>query len=339
MPGIYEHDSMFSVRERPWAGLGVTLDKHPKSIDDAIVKAGLDWEVVQRPILIPSEGIDMARWDDDDFDQDFDVEPIPGYYANVREDTGHPLGIVTARYKTVPNIEAFSFLSSIFGTEMQFETAGSLMNGRRVWVLMKIPDWIEVGGDQVAQYAFISNSHDGKSSVLLAVTPVRIICENMLQAAVRRAQQTYSIRHLGDPSKKIAEAAHALDVTVNYYAKFKDHGDKLALTKLADRRAKKLIEELIPMPDDLGDRAMANRSEARDMVMHLFKSGTIVGDLSTVPANAPNTAWALYNAATEYADWYRNERKEGGRFQRAIDDPDGFKHRAWEISCEAAGIK
>lgn len=333
--GIYEHDSMFSVRQTPWHGLGVILDKHPRNIDDAIKKAQLDWEVEQRPVLIPAfAGLNLD--DDGESEVDLDVIPVDGYYANVREDTGQTLGIVTERYQPVSNKEAFSFLASIFGSEMLFETAGSLMNGRRVWVMMKIPDFVEVGGDPIARYAFISNSHDGKSAVLLACTGVRIVCENTLLAALRGVQRTYTIRHLGNPSQKIAEARNALQVTINYYEQFKEAGDKLALAKLTDNSVRMLTEKLIPTEEGMGDRAAKNREEARQAIMHIYKEGTIVDGLSTRPENAPDTAWAFYNAATEWADWYRGERKAGGRFQRAIDDPDGFKNHAWKLAMEAA---
>lgn len=331
--GIKEFDGMFSVRERPWHGLGVVLDKHPKNIEDAIKKAGLDWTVEQRPVY--------AALNDDD--ENLVVEPVEGYFANIRQDTNTPLGIVSKRYKPVQNSEAFSFLSSLFGSEMHFETAGSLMNGRRVWVMMKIPDFVEVGGDAIGQYAFISNSHDGKSSVLLAVTPVRIVCQNTLNAGIRHAKRTYSIRHLGNPSMKLTEARHALDVTINYYEKFKGIGDALAQCKLTDRRVKNLIEKLIPIDQSMKERAARNREEAREAVKSLYKYGTIIEDgewrLSTRPENAPDTAWAFYNAATEYADWYRGEKKAGGRFQRSIDDPDGFKANAWELALDIANIR
>src|SRR3954470_13630989 len=122
--GLYEHDSMFSVYETPWHGLGLVPKKRPKSIDQAIGWAGLDWDVEQAPLRAKING---------------KMQEIPGYFVNYRKDTGEPLGIVTTRYQTVPNREAFSFLSNLFGSEMYFETAGSLMNGRRVWVMMKLP--------------------------------------------------------------------------------------------------------------------------------------------------------------------------------------------------------
>lgn len=339
MPAAVE--SMFSVREVPWHGLGAVLKKHPKSIDDALEKSGLDWDVVQRPIYVGTDDKgEVYRVEDENGD--------PKFLANMRTDTGDVLGIVTDRYTPVQNREAFSFLANLFGTEMMFETAGSLMEGRRVWVMMKLPDWVEVGGDPIGQYAFISNSHDGKSSVLCSLTPIRIVCMNTLGAAIRlakgqNASRSYTIRHLGNMSNKIAEARNVLDVTVNYYEQFKVVGDRLALAPVSEKRAKTMLEQMFPIDDSMKERAARNREEAREAVMSLFLTGQgpvekiRTGD--TRPQNALGTAWAFYNAATEYADYGRDERKEGGRFQRGLDDPDGLKNLTWGLVLDTVGEK
>lgn len=323
--GLKENDTMFSVRETPWHGLGAVLKKHPKTVEQAVKLAGLDWTVTQEPVYIK--------------DGRKSIE-VPGYFVNFREDTREPLGIVTSRYQPVQNIDAFSFLGSIFGSEMHFETAGSLMNGRRVWVLMKLPSWVEVGGDQIGQYAFVSNSHDGKSSVLVALTPIRIVCQNTEGAAVRlakgaNAQRTYQLRHTGNMSMKIAEARNVMQVTINYYEQFKEVGDRLALAKVGSKKAESFVKALLPTDQGMKERAARNRQEARDAVLSIFKGESPHPE--TV-GNAPGTMWCLYNAAVEYADWYRGERKEGGRFQRALDDPDGFKKNAWELALAGANL-
>lgn len=338
--GLTKTDSMFSVRETPWHGLGLVTDKYPKSIDQALKWAGLDWDVEQYPVAAKLNGDYKVLLDDPDGES-----PQPLYYVNVRSDTKEPLGIVTSRYQTVQNLSAFSFLNNLLGS-MMFETAGSLMGGRRVWVLMKLPEYVEVGGDPIGQYAFVSNSHDGKSSVLVALTPVRIVCMNTLSMALNRAkgrdaQRTYTLRHTGDMSTKLAEARNVLDVTVNYYQQFAEVGDKLALAKFSDQKAKKATELLFPKTDDLGDRAAKNRDEARRVVMDLFKVGQSAAVASTGdsrPQNALGTAWAWYNAATEFADHGRSERKPGGKFQRSIDDPDGLKSKSFEIALDLAGL-
>jgi phage/plasmid-like protein (TIGR03299 family) len=336
--GLTDKDGMFSVREVPWHQLGVVLDEHPKTIEEALKLASLDWDVIQRPakVVVPVIGhktkTRTITLDGRDGGE--------GYFVNIRSDTMDPLGVVSSRYTPVQNIEAFSFLASIFGTEMHFETAGSLMGGRRVWVLMRLPEFIEVGGDPIGPYSFIQNSHDGKSSVVTALTPVRIVCNNTLTAALSRAkgrdaQRTYTIRHLGNMEAKLAEARNVLQVAVNYYEQFKSLGDGLARVKASDRSVKGYLERLFPT-EGLGDRAAENREQARAVVRSIFTGNGPAGDTT---GDSPGTYWTLYNSATEYADWCREERKDGGRFQRSLDDPDAFKATAWDAILDATGVK
>lgn len=335
MPAAVE--TMFSVREVPWHGEGTILESHPKTIDEALVLAGLDWEVQQVPVQVRVAG---------------KLHKDPNVVANVRvrkgvnEDGSDEvtfLGVVTKKYKPVQNRSAFEFLANVYGTSMLFETAGSLHGGRRVWVLMKLPDYITVAGDQYLPYAFVSNSHDGKSSVLSACTPVKIVCSNTEQAAIRGAQRVYTLRHMGDMSTKIAEARNVLGVTVDYYKQFKAIGDKLGLEKLTDKRARNAVETILPYNEEKGDRAARNVDEARSAVMEIFKTGFLPGaeynDISnaTTLGNSAGTAWGLYNSITEYADWGRDVRLS--RWKRAVDDPDGLKARAFGVICSKVGVK
>ena len=45
--GITDSDSMFSVRETPWHGLGAVLERPPASVAEAIEASGLGWSVAQ----------------------------------------------------------------------------------------------------------------------------------------------------------------------------------------------------------------------------------------------------------------------------------------------------
>jgi len=154
--GIEANDTMFSVREMPWHGLGTVLDHYPGSIKEALELSGLDWNIVQKPVHQPMVttvgGHELTTY-----------QEVPNYFMNVREDTSDVMGVVTERYKPIQNHEAFSFMDNLIGSQMHYETAGSLYNGKKVWVLCKLPEHIQVAGDDVSQYVFISNAHDGKS--------------------------------------------------------------------------------------------------------------------------------------------------------------------------------
>ena len=150
--------------ETPW---NREFNPTPVSIEDALTAAGLDWEVLSKPAYY----LDNPEEVEEDEDAFLSVEPVPNYFVNVRSDNGVPLGIVTRRYSPFHNFQAFAWLGQIFGTEMDFVAAGDFMNSRRVWVLMKLPTFVEVAGEQIGQYAFVHTSHDGKHSVTASMTP------------------------------------------------------------------------------------------------------------------------------------------------------------------------
>ena len=109
-------ESMFYVRETPWHGLGTRVMEAPDS-RDALIAAGLDWNVVQEPIYTAENAL------------------INGYKANVRDSDRRVLGVVTDRYKVVQNQEAFAFTDELLGQGVRYETAGSLQDGRKVYHL------------------------------------------------------------------------------------------------------------------------------------------------------------------------------------------------------------
>jgi len=236
--GITNNDQMLSVRRVPWHGLGVVLDEYPTSIDEALGAAGLGWKVTHGDVLV----VGTPEWTDD-FDVKHPAELIlaRGFKANLREDTGEVLGIVSDEYEVVNNRDAFRFLDALIASELYFETAGSLWGGRRVWVLARLPEYVELGGDPSATYIYVANSHDGSMAVTAAVTPIRIVCANTLGAALRQAQQgasaqrTFRFRHTGNLQAKFAEARQVLGMTINYEKQFKKLADRLALAPISDR--------------------------------------------------------------------------------------------------------
>src|SRR5437588_3810473 len=236
--GITSKDQMYSVREMPWHRLGVVLDEYPKSIDEALDKAGLGWKVSHGNVLV----VKRPEWTDD-FGVKHEPELIPakGFKANVREDTGDVLGIVSDEYEVVDNRAAFAFLNALINSEMYCETDGSLWGGRRVWVLARLPEYVELGGDLSATYVYVANSHDGSMAVTAAVTPIRIVCANTLGAALRQAehgvtaQRTFRFRHTGNLQAKFAEARQVLGMTINYQQQFKELADRMAAEPITAR--------------------------------------------------------------------------------------------------------
>lgn len=151
-------ESMFYTRTAPWHGLGTRVLEAPAS-KEALVLAGLDWKVLQKS-LSTADGL-----------------PVPGFKANVRETDNRVLGVVTDRYKVVQNEDAFAFTDSLLGEGVTYETAGSLQDGRRTWILARLPQRYIISGDEMAPYLVFMNSHDG-SGVSRTVPVTRNLAES-----------------------------------------------------------------------------------------------------------------------------------------------------------------
>ena len=161
-------ETMFYVREKPWHGLGVEVKEAPTSAD-ALVYAGLDWAVMQENVY--TEGGIL----------------VPGYRVNLRSTDNAALGIVSDRYKVVQNEDAFQFTDDLLGEGVTYETAGALQGGRKVWMLARMPHRYIIAGDEIAPYLVVMNSHDGSSGIKVAMTPIRVVCQNTLNLEIGRA--------------------------------------------------------------------------------------------------------------------------------------------------------
>jgi phage/plasmid-like protein (TIGR03299 family) len=332
--GITDTDSMFSVssrRQPPWHGLGVVLDEYPKSIDEALEKAGLGWKVAHGDVLV----VKRPEWTDD-FGTKHPAELIPakGFKANVREDTGDVLGIVSDEYEVVDNRAAFAFLDALIGSDMHFETAGSLWGGRRVWVLARLPEYVELGGDLSATYVYVANSHDGSMAVTAAVTPIRIVCANTLGAALRQtdhgvnAQRTFRFRHTGNLQAKFAEARHVLGMTINYQMQFKELADRLALEPISEcALERRVLRHLWTIDENLGKVARGNRERTIEQVLAVCRGRGTAGDTT---GNSPGTKWVAFNAIAEHLDYGRRYTSRTSQVQRSFEDT-ALKQRALDL--------
>lgn len=223
-------ESMFYVRETPWHGLGTRVIEAPSS-EDALIAAGLNWNVIQEPIYTGEN------------------EPISGYKANVRDSDRRVLGVVTDRYKVVQNHEAFAFTDELLGQGVRYETAGSLQEGRKVWLLAHMPHEYIISGERISPYLLFSNTHDGSGAVRIALTPIRVVCNNTLNLALRTAERSWSMIHTGDIRSKMKEASDTLFKAERYMDELGKEFENLRMHKLSDQEVMDYIEILLPIED------------------------------------------------------------------------------------------
>ena len=268
-------ETMFYTREKPWHGLGTQVMEAPTSTA-ALSLAGLDWRVIQKPLLT------------------YDEIPVPGFKANVRDNDNQVLGVVTDRYTVVQNEDAFAFTDSLLGEGVTYETAGSLQNGRRTWILAKLPQRYIISGDEITPYLVFMNSHDGTGAIKAAMTPIRVVCQNTLNLALKTAKRTWSADHVGDIQGKMEDARYTLLYADQYMKELGKAIDALRRIKLSDRQVQEYIDALFPLPENATEAQTKNMLRLKEDMKARYHEAP---DLKDVGKNG----YRFINAVSDFA--------------------------------------
>ena len=217
---------------------------------DALRLAGLDWEVKQRSIQVCGGA------------------KIENFKANVRSSDG----------------------AVLIGGDVRYETAGSLQNGKKIWLLARMPAK-KIVGDDVEPYLCFSNTHDGSGAIRVCMTPIRVVCNNTLNLALNTASRSWSTKHVGDIDHKMQEARMCLEMADSYMGELAEYADRLANTKVTDDELNKLLDEMFPVDENDSDRKKNSVQKAKDEFMICYLRPDIAQFL--------NTGWGVVNAMSD----------------------------------------
>lgn len=307
-----EVETMFYTREKPWHGLGTMVQEAPDS-GAALELAGLDWKVIQRSIKT-QDGI-----------------PIAGFKANLRDTDDRVLGVVTDRYKVVQNGEAFAFTDGLLGEGVRYETAGSLQEGRRTWLLAKLPQRYIISGDEITPYLVFMNSHDGSGSIKAAMTPVRVVCMNTLNLALSTAKRTWSTNHTGNIAGKLEDARYTLLYAEQYMSELGKAIDHMSRIKLSDRQVCEYIDALFPLVDQPTEQQKKNLLHMKEDLKERYFDAP---DLKHVGKNAYRFVNAVSDFATHAKPLRERANYKESLFARTVDG-NAMIDKAYELVANA----
>ncbi len=277
-----------TARAAAWDVLGTRLDGVTGSID-AMHEADLaGWNVRKAPLTFASLT-----------DGKQTVGDVPDRFATIRNNpaTGGVdyLGVVGSHYTPIQNEAHAELLDAVVDVaDAKWEAAGASAGGKRVFMTMRLPDTVQIGGkDAVDLYLVALNSHDGNSSFRFMVTPVRVTCTNMQAAALKKAAATFSIRHTANAGREIQEAREALGLTYKYVEAFEAEAEAMLAKRYTNKQFDAYAAQLFNIVDE--GKASKRAIDNRDGLVSLYRdSETLTG--------IRGTRWGAYQAVTEYVD-------------------------------------
>lgn len=237
----------YMIKGAPFRYKGAINVEDCKTSEDVMRKAQLDWNVAKCELIAKMPGLIEDIDKSSGFMKGGDYyEVCPNAFATYRTDHNIPLGLVKDRYTIVQNTEAFSFFDKAIGKDKAiWQTAGFFGNGERVFVSAKLPNNILVNGDPVENYLVFTTSHDGSCGVKILFTPIRVICENTLNAAIHQASNYVSFRHTNSVHANINIADEILGICRNTTFDLNDKYNMMYKTSMTDEQAQQVFANII----------------------------------------------------------------------------------------------
>ena len=311
-----DRHSFFSVKQKAWHGLGTIIENYPTS-GEAIKHAKLDYKVEKRNLFTIDNGQSHAG--ESNFLVHSEIE-VPDYFATIRTDTEQVLGVVGRDYEVVQNVDAFSFFDSIVGGKdgILYETAGALGKGERIFITAKLPEFIKVGkSDMIEQYLFLTTSHDGFGSITASFTPIRVCCQNTLNAALKSQTGAVKIRHTANAHERLKQAHKLLGITNQLGAEMEQLFNHWSKVKITDKQVKKLVQMAMAPNKETLENIIKGK---KDEFSRVFNN--VVDKVLEYSASSPTqqmettkgTLFGTYNSVTGYFQNVKNYKTDEAKF-------------------------
>lgn len=329
--------------ETPWHGYGSRIEGD-KSLDEWLRLAGMDYEVLERPIVwnpyLTSEELaqplhtrSLRATGTSNFKQ------VPAKKLLIRSDTYDALGIVSDRYKIVQPEEVMHFFKDLIEDQgFEMHTAGVLSGGNRVWALAETGKNFTIPGskDELGAYLLLATSYDGKFSTTAQFTSVRVVCNNTLSWSLSRGEEQNQgivrIPHHAEFNAAAVKGELGLlnELGEQGWTDFTDNVQKLSQVKVTKRQAVEFFLEMLGVTEE--DAAEGKQLVNAKKLLAFYESAPGSQFLT-----AQNTTWGLVNAVSYFTDHGRRAHNNGTRFNSAaFGEGARMKERAFNKALEIA---
>jgi phage/plasmid-like protein (TIGR03299 family) len=302
--------SFASAKQAAWHGLGQILD-HQMTSEEAIENAGLNYEVEKFPNVVAFGDEHLAT---------------NSSFSTVRLDTKVVLGDkLGGSYEVVQNKDAFKFFDAIVGEgEAIYETAGALGQGEIIFITAKLPDYIRVGnGDDITErYLLLMMGHDGTCGIQAMFTPIRVVCNNTLQGALRSADSKVSIRHTKSVHSNLLEAHKALGIANKLTLELNGIYNQMAKVRITDVQLRNYIDNIFLTQQEILDlRKGASDVDVLSTRKRNIRNGVLdfaYAGVGQSEETAKGTLWGAYNGITGYFANTKNFKTESDKFKSLV---------------------
>lgn len=298
-----------------WVRGGTAVEAN--SAADAARQAGLDWEVkltdIQAYVSNPVN----------EFESVTDYYPVPKKQAVLRlGDENRVIGVVGNKYKVVQNMEVFNALDTLVDSgDARYAAAGEYNDGANIWMVLELPNGVNVANDPHASFLLVQSSHDGSCSVRIRPIIERLFCHNQINRLItgkRSNDYTYVMKHTANSELSVNDIRAITQLTYMSIEQYESIANNLIDRQFSNEQAKNFFKKVWALPSKIEETPydLLSQGERRQLTiaMNGRSKAWDIYSASETQENIRGTAFGAWQAVVEYADHHAS----GGAERRAV---------------------
>ena len=237
---------------KAWEGVpGFTTFDEPVTVRKALETIQGDFLVEKQPLMRMPDHVLGSLLTTGRLPKDITLSAlsrmvVKSHQATVNTRDDETLGVVGKDYGIVQNHQAFEFIDYLCNTDVNgghpiIEACGQINHGSTVYFSARMPVNFRIGGDSgIDEYVLFHTSHDCSCAVTVVITPIRLVCQNCLNASLQ-SRNKITFRHSKNVMERIdltrednqAMVKQVLGLHTKYSKEFVDSLDYLRLQRVS----------------------------------------------------------------------------------------------------------
>ena len=268
--------------------------------DEVLKNAGLDFGVGREP-LYTSKGREIRSKFQRIFRQDNDVT----------------LGVVGRTYQPLQNRDLLGIADRLVqNDDIAWDRIGMVGMGEKLYASFTLPDSYRIDGwDDLDQYIYLTNTHDGSGGIKCIPANIRFGCTNQFAFHMSQLKQAginprdLTIRHSSKMSERIGQFEKAIGLVDTLNQNFANQAAELLTVEMSEADKATFYIYVLGLTTDEKLVDADNEWGLKTRGLNTFNHLKELEKSSTNNTSAMrDTAWQSFNVVTEYIDhaWVHN---------------------------------
>lgn len=287
----------------------LTLEEQKQAI---LVNNGLNFSIEKLPMFAERSKIITTLSNEGNVIETAIKESIPSeYYGLLNTKSGNIINTVKAGYTVTQNDEIIeTVLRGMKGFgELSVQKAGSINDGRKVFIQLAIEGMSKVGNDSIKRYVTILDSNDGTSGLCIGIGDLTMSCQNQFFKFYKRGEAKF--RHTATIADKVKTIPSLIQLALSESMQLIQLYNKFQSTPVSRELANKLVNEIFGFDRTSSVKELSEISTKSTNAME-----SLYRNIEDQTNDKNWNLWGLHSGVTRWTTFDKSApQRENGRLE------------------------